>query len=245
MVRNLSIWRRVALSGLMIVVSLLILGCENDTDPRSGLPYFSLAKWLDTNWWFLPLIILLLVGLVIYFLQKKKLATSRENEAISQPRISPLPSARTSIQGNRITPGGSSPGRGPGSPGTRATKVSSSGRPGNPPQNQETRLAGNFNVSETRGWLLIESGRGAGTQVTLKSGDNKIGRDARCVLSLSDPLVSREHALVRVHGNSFTLHDLASGNGTLLNDKPLYSTMQLLDGDEITVGDTVIIFKRS
>lgn len=65
-----------------------------------------------------------------------------------------------------------------------------------------------------------------------------IGR-GRCDLRLRDPEASREHCAIEVYDGVPTLKDLKSANGTLLNGQ-LVREHVLKDGDEITLGSTVL-----
>jgi DNA segregation ATPase FtsK/SpoIIIE, S-DNA-T family len=64
--------------------------------------------------------------------------------------------------------------------------------------------------------LHVVGGPDAGRVLPLSRGDLVLGRGATCGLSLSDPDVSRRHALVSVHAAQVTVTDLGSSNGTLL-----------------------------
>ena len=90
-------------------------------------------------------------------------------------------------------------------------------------------------------------GRGASLRIaggaSVELGDlTTIGRRAESDLVLSDPLVSGDHAEVRVIGGEFVLADAGSRNGTFLNDQPVMAPLPLADGDRIRVGDTQIVF---
>ena len=67
-----------------------------------------------------------------------------------------------------------------------------------------------------------------------------IGRKSNASLFLSDANISREHALIEETDNgSFTIRDLGSTNGTLLNRKPLGTEpVKLMDDDVITINQT-------
>jgi hypothetical protein len=65
-----------------------------------------------------------------------------------------------------------------------------------------------------------------------------IGR-GRCDLRVRDPEASREHCVIEVYDGVPTLKDLKSANGTLLNGQ-LVREHVLKDGDEITLGSTVL-----
>ena len=62
-------------------------------------------------------------------------------------------------------------------------------------------------------------------------------------LQLADGNISRRHAMVEARGTDhFTVADLGSTNGTLLNGEQLQEPTRLKDGDRIIVGATVLKF---
>jgi S-DNA-T family DNA segregation ATPase FtsK/SpoIIIE len=64
--------------------------------------------------------------------------------------------------------------------------------------------------------LQVAGGPDAGRVLPLGRGDLVLGRGATCGFALTDPDVSRRHALVSVGGGQVTVTDLGSSNGTLL-----------------------------
>ena len=70
-----------------------------------------------------------------------------------------------------------------------------------------------------------------------------IGRLPECEVSLSDPGASRRHAQIREEAGIYTLTDLGSTNGTRLNGQTVQSR-DLNDGDRITIGSTVLEFRK-
>jgi hypothetical protein len=70
-----------------------------------------------------------------------------------------------------------------------------------------------------------------------------IGRLEGSDVQLADPGASRRHAEVRRDGDDFVLVDLGSTNGTLVNEAPV-TERTLEDGDKITIGRTVLEFRR-
>lgn len=86
--------------------------------------------------------------------------------------------------------------------------------------------------------LVVLSGPELG-QRTVLDRSLLIGRDPGVELVLSDALVSYHHALVEDRGDSFTLVDLGSTNGTLLNGAPVREAA-LKPGDRIVIGNTVL-----
>jgi hypothetical protein len=70
-----------------------------------------------------------------------------------------------------------------------------------------------------------------------------IGRLAGSEIEVDDPGASRRHAEIRRQGQEYVVVDLGSTNGTLVNDSPI-SEATLEDGDRITIGRTVLEFRR-
>jgi len=114
-------------------------------------------------------------------------------------------------------------------------------RPAAPPLDR-TRLAGQ--QPPAQGWLVVRSGPHTGKQLGLStSARSSIGRDAtRCDLVLDDPATSREHARIQWERGQFVLYDLASANGTWVNNRRI-QRQPLVDGDIIRIGDTTLMFK--
>lgn len=71
-----------------------------------------------------------------------------------------------------------------------------------------------------------------------------IGRLSSSDVVLSDPNVSRRHAELRREGGRWTLVDLGSTNGTLVNGK-LAKEHPLSDGDRIAFGTSELLFKSA
>src|SRR5687768_12216458 len=67
-----------------------------------------------------------------------------------------------------------------------------------------------------------------------------IGRSSRNDVCVSDPFASRFHIEVRRDDSDFTVVDLGSANGTLLNGKRLAGQAPLQPGDELRIGETLI-----
>ncbi|MEK7856809.1 MAG: FHA domain-containing protein, partial [Acidobacteriota bacterium] len=69
-----------------------------------------------------------------------------------------------------------------------------------------------------------------------------IGRSARSDVCIPDAFASRLHAEVRKEGDGYWLQDLGSANGTRYNGAPVKTSIPLLSGGEIQIGETTIIF---
>lgn len=70
------------------------------------------------------------------------------------------------------------------------------------------------------------------------SGSATIGRGTHADIVIADESVSREHAAVRVDGQTVVLEDLGSSNGTTVNGEEITSARRLAPGDIVTVGGT-------
>lgn len=70
-----------------------------------------------------------------------------------------------------------------------------------------------------------------------------IGRSARSDLCIPDAFASRLHAEIRQEGEAYWLIDLGSANGTRLNGVPVTTTMPLMPGGQIQIGETSILFE--
>ena len=71
-----------------------------------------------------------------------------------------------------------------------------------------------------------------------------IGRAPECNIQLGDSNVSRRHAEIRPHGTGYVLVDLNSTNGVRVNGLRVAEQV-LVDGDEILIGNTRMIFEAS
>ena len=90
---------------------------------------------------------------------------------------------------------------------------------------------------------LLVHGADAVRRVPLDKEMVTIGRLAESDVMVDDKGVSRRHAQIRTKDGRSTLTDLGSTNGTKLNGQQVQSR-PLSDGDRITVGNTVIEYRR-
>ncbi|MBO9310558.1 MAG: FHA domain-containing protein [Chloroflexi bacterium] len=95
--------------------------------------------------------------------------------------------------------------------------------------------------------LLVTHGPQEGAEFILDKDTVTIGRvtaDATWEITLNDRAISRPHCRLRFQNNTWTLQDLGSANGTLLNGQPVGATpLPLKDGDVITAGSTTMLFR--
>jgi len=92
--------------------------------------------------------------------------------------------------------------------------------------------------------LVITSGPNMGTFLPLGQGTNVIGRQESLPLQVLGKGVSRKH--IRVFSDAdqqrYYLEDLSRG-GTWVNGEKVEQRIALLDGDEILIGNTSLLFR--
>ena len=93
-------------------------------------------------------------------------------------------------------------------------------------------------------WVRRRAARCCGASGSSRSrlGENLVGRDPECALTIPSGLVSRQHARILVAGERATLQDLGSKNGTLLGGRRVEGETPLADGDEIRIGPALLVF---
>jgi transcriptional regulator with GAF, ATPase, and Fis domain len=90
--------------------------------------------------------------------------------------------------------------------------------------------------------LLVIAGPSKDLTIPLPDGEATIGRDPANVVAIVDPSVSRKHCLLRREEDGrFSIKDLESRNGTLVNGNPV-KEQYLHHGDEIATGDSLFLF---
>lgn len=79
-------------------------------------------------------------------------------------------------------------------------------------------------------------------EIDLPQGETLVGRSANCQVTLDDPLVSREHARLRIQGGQAFVEDLGSRNGVHVGGKPVAGSTRLANGDRIRIGTQELVF---
>ncbi|MDP2778412.1 MAG: FHA domain-containing protein [Anaerolineales bacterium] len=72
-----------------------------------------------------------------------------------------------------------------------------------------------------------------------------LGRDPACDILIMDDTASTKHAQLTYHHGQWWLEDLASTNGTSLNETPVNMPTVITSGDEIKCGSTRLIITLS
>ena len=94
-------------------------------------------------------------------------------------------------------------------------------------------------ATSTRRHVLL---RGA-QEFELSEGENVLGREPTVSIRIDDPSISREHARITVAGRRATLEDLGSKNGTFRAGTRVKVPVELVDGDEVLVGQVVLRYE--
>jgi pSer/pThr/pTyr-binding forkhead associated (FHA) protein len=121
-------------------------------------------------------------------------------------------------------------------PTPRATPVAAA-----PPPGSRRDAAPDRSSAELRGPTLVVWRDG---QYELTEGSLLIGRSHECELLLTDSLVSRLHARVRVEADRVGIEDLHSTNGVYLRGDRIAHFATLREGDRVLIGTHEISFFR-
>jgi transcriptional regulator with GAF, ATPase, and Fis domain len=89
--------------------------------------------------------------------------------------------------------------------------------------------------------LLALSGPIAETAFPLADSEVTIGRSPSNNLCIPDRILSRQHCAIRKQNGSYSIRDLDSRHGTLVNGVPI-SQQLLKSGDQIELGSSVFVF---
>ncbi len=89
--------------------------------------------------------------------------------------------------------------------------------------------------------LRVLEGAEPGKGYQIRQTPATIGRDRICAISVKDSRMSRQHAAIFYFEPDFFLKDMASTNGTFLDDKPV-TQAKLKNGDKVRLGGTVFEF---
>ena len=91
--------------------------------------------------------------------------------------------------------------------------------------------------------LIAQSGPDAGRSFLLSSAQNVVGRDPSAQVVLTDPTVSRRHAMIRIDTDRATISDLGSQSGTQV-DGEMITGVQISESDHIVLGQSEFTLMR-
>src|SRR5438105_2216701 len=91
-------------------------------------------------------------------------------------------------------------------------------------------------------WLTVGSKGGDHTSVLVEGERFVVGSDPECQLQIADDSVAPLHLFFGTREDGVVeVHDLGSENGTLVNGERLDGSMVIRGGEEIRLGDAVIL----
>jgi two-component system, cell cycle response regulator len=96
-----------------------------------------------------------------------------------------------------------------------------------------------------KGVFTVASGIDAGRVLSIPTGQGQVstlGRAPECTFPFDDVGLSREHAKVVVIGSEYVITDVASRNGTYVNDDRISKPVKLTQGDRVQLGSTLLHF---
>ena len=113
---------------------------------------------------------------------------------------------------------------------------------GSTPSDQTTRRLEDDPTWATRRHLLVFDGTSSWLFPLPATGDVVVGRSEAANLRIDDASVSRQHARLVLEGDSVTLVDLGSHNGTFVNKQRVANRRVLQSNDVITIHNTALIY---
>jgi hypothetical protein len=97
-----------------------------------------------------------------------------------------------------------------------------------------------YSTSAQRALLAV-----GGRRLLVPPGGGTIGRSRDCEVVLDDAGISRRHADIRPGPDGWTVEDLGSTNGVLVNGRTIRGPQTLHAGDRVELGSTEIVFELS
>lgn len=92
--------------------------------------------------------------------------------------------------------------------------------------------------------ILVVSGPSEGLYYPLGKRTTVIGRDESATLQVVDERVSRKHVQIRFEETTGKYHvlDMKSSNGMYVNGRKVVTDLELVDNDEIQIGNSKLVF---
>ena len=90
--------------------------------------------------------------------------------------------------------------------------------------------------------VVVIHGEGLGRRADIDGTPVLVGRSQEADLVIVHRSVSREHCRIWREGNEYRISDLGATNTTRLNEKRIEREMELADGDQVTVGESILKF---
>src|SRR5688500_17994024 len=93
--------------------------------------------------------------------------------------------------------------------------------------------------------VQVLRGSNAGQVYELSGDETTLGRHSECGIVLPDQTISRQHARILRHSDSYYVEDLQSLNGTFVNGKRIDGQQRLESGDRIQIHDVLLGFYQN
>ncbi|MBN1658494.1 MAG: FHA domain-containing protein [Anaerolineae bacterium] len=76
------------------------------------------------------------------------------------------------------------------------------------------------------------------------TGTTNVGRARTNQIVLDHPTISRQHAWIKIEGDSYLIFDVGSSNGTFVNDERVLEPRKLQSGDQVRFGEADFMFSQ-
>ena len=100
-----------------------------------------------------------------------------------------------------------------------------------------------YALGEQSGSALVHALNAGKRHFPLQQGENIVGRDPAAHVTLRATAVSRRHAIITVNGDTATVTDLDSKNGTFLEGEKISGAVALNDGAAIRFGSVETTYR--
>lgn len=90
--------------------------------------------------------------------------------------------------------------------------------------------------------VVVIHGEGLGRRTDIGDAPVLVGRSQEADLVIVHRSVSREHCRIWREGNGYRIRDLGATNTTRVNEKRIEKDTVLADGDQVTVGESILKF---
>jgi len=108
---------------------------------------------------------------------------------------------------------------------------------------QRTMLSpGPLRPSPRSACVVVIHGEGLGRRADIGDTPVLVGRSSESDLVIAHNSVSRAHCRIWREGNGYRIRDLGATNTTRLNDRRIEGEATLADGDQVTVGESILKF---
>ena len=108
---------------------------------------------------------------------------------------------------------------------------------------QRTMLSpGPLRPSPRSACVVVIHGEGLGRRADIGDAPVLVGRSSESDLVIAHNSVSRAHCRIWREGNGYRIRDLGATNTTRLNDRRIEDEAALADGDQVTVGESILKF---